>query len=118
MGFLVDKDDSSVTRSDKYFRELFKRCNYELFLVEVRSPPSFNSPVRAVAKSQPSLPASLPCPLEHCSAASHGTARGCFAVRSSKRASPKSCSRCACTRSARSRRDTESRPRLFYIPAM
>jgi hypothetical protein len=35
IGFLVDKDDSSVTRSDKYFRELFKRCNYELFLVEV-----------------------------------------------------------------------------------
>jgi protein N-terminal methyltransferase len=34
LGFLVDKDDSSVTRSDKYFRELFKRCNYELFLVE------------------------------------------------------------------------------------
>ena len=35
-GFVVDKEDSSVTRSDSYFRELFKHSGLELFHCEVQ----------------------------------------------------------------------------------
>eukprot|EP00241_Pyramimonas_parkeae_P023394 CAMPEP_0114285158 /NCGR_PEP_ID=MMETSP0059-20121206/5032_1 /TAXON_ID=36894 /ORGANISM="Pyramimonas parkeae, Strain CCMP726" /LENGTH=265 /DNA_ID=CAMNT_0001406027 /DNA_START=36 /DNA_END=833 /DNA_ORIENTATION=+ len=33
-GFVVDKDDSSITRSDAYFRELFDKCQVEVIASE------------------------------------------------------------------------------------
>lgn len=30
-GFLVDKEDSSIMRSDKYYKSLFQRAQLELF---------------------------------------------------------------------------------------
>lgn len=30
-GFLVDKEDSSIMRSDKYYKSLFERAGLELF---------------------------------------------------------------------------------------
>ena len=34
-GFVLDKVDNSVTRSDPYFRELFKRCGLYILSVKV-----------------------------------------------------------------------------------
>jgi protein N-terminal methyltransferase len=34
-GFVLDKVDNSVTRSDPYFRELFKRCG--LYILSVKA---------------------------------------------------------------------------------
>mmetsp|Transcript_13417 Transcript_13417/g.18341 ORF Transcript_13417/g.18341 Transcript_13417/m.18341 type:complete len:267 (+) Transcript_13417:163-963(+) len=35
-GFIVDKDDSSVTRSDVYFRDLFQRSGFQIISVQVQ----------------------------------------------------------------------------------
>jgi hypothetical protein len=37
IGFVVDKVDSSVTRSDLYFRELFEQTGLHLYKTKVRS---------------------------------------------------------------------------------
>lgn len=34
-GFVLDKEDNSVTRSDPYFRELFKKCGLYILSVKV-----------------------------------------------------------------------------------
>jgi protein N-terminal methyltransferase len=36
-GFVLDKDDNSVTRSDPYFRELFKKCGLYIHTVKVNA---------------------------------------------------------------------------------
>lgn len=36
-GFVVDKEDSSVTRSDTYFRDLFKQTGFHLYKTRVSS---------------------------------------------------------------------------------
>ena len=36
-GFVVDKEDSSVTRSDAYFRDLFKQTGFHLYKTRVSS---------------------------------------------------------------------------------
>lgn len=36
-GFVVDKEDTSVTRSDAYFRDLFKQTGFHLYKTKVRT---------------------------------------------------------------------------------
>lgn len=35
-GFVVDKEDTSVTRSDAYFRDLFKQTGYQLYKTKLQ----------------------------------------------------------------------------------
>lgn len=37
VGFVVDKGDSSITRSDTYFRDLFKQTGFHLYKTRVSS---------------------------------------------------------------------------------
>lgn len=34
-GFVLDKEDRSITRSDPYFKQLFRRCGLHLYITKV-----------------------------------------------------------------------------------
>ena len=41
-GFVLDKEDRSITRSDLYFKELFRQCGLHLYKIKVRFEATFS----------------------------------------------------------------------------
>lgn len=36
LGFVLDKEDKSITRSDLYFKQLFNKCGLHIYKMKVR----------------------------------------------------------------------------------
>jgi hypothetical protein len=58
-GFVLDKEDNSVTRSDPYFRELFKKCGLYIHNIKVCISQNLNSTL--MLNFLPSIPAVKSC---------------------------------------------------------
>lgn len=104
-GFVVDKDDNSLTRSDAYMIELFDKAGLEIVLSQkqVRAHSLLDTAAACVAATERSAANSGPKEQHHTMTPCHPTTRNTH-----RGTSPRSCLRCACTRCGRGGGDSRS----------